>query len=663
MNANAARVANAPGDERAARRDGFFAHHGVWAVGVRLFRRLNFGAKASLITLSFLVPLLLLSGAYYRTSQHTLDFAHGELAGVQMVQALEPWLVAAQKERRLVLSGMTPRVDLGAIDKAGENFLQLSKSLPKDIDLREGLSAVDAARAALVQGGLDAGSGQLQKRLQRLVDELVKLRNLTLSASGLTLDPGQDTYNLISLSGSLISDVIESISRSRATSGGMQGEATPLAVRQLYGVWIQGFEGIDEVRNAARHAGDANAQLTEQLAVERAAIAAETFFAAAEQRWFGDEFKADVEGLNPVGQKAVDEMRALSARSTALLKELLERRIADTQGARRVIVLVTAVCLLAAAYLFFSFFLVMRGGLREVGRHLEAMTAGDLTTRPSPWGTDEAAQLMRLLATMQDSLRAMVVQVRESSLGMVSASSEIAAASTDLSARTEQAAANLEESTSAMEQIGATVRTTADSTEEATRMASANADLATNGGTVMTELAQTMEAIDVSAHRIGDITAMIDSIAFQTNILALNAAVEAARAGEQGRGFAVVATEVRTLAARSAEAAREIKTLINTSMETVRRGTAVTQDARQAIAGIVDGAGHIDRLLRDVAAGTRAQTDGIVQVGAAIQELDQATQQNAAMVEQTAAAAASMRDQAQQLAAQVERFRLPTATR
>lgn len=386
MNANAARVANAPAEERATPRDGFFAHHGVWAVGVRLFRRLNFGAKAWLISLAFVVPLLLLSGAYYRTSQRMLDFAHGELAGVEMVQALEPWLIAAQKERRLVLSGMTPRVDLGAIDKAGERFQQLSKALPKDIDLREGLSAVDGARAALVQGGLEAGSAQLQARLQRLVDELVKLRNLTLSASGLTLDPGQDTYNLINLSGSLISDVIESISRSRATSGGMQGEATPAAVRQLYGVWIQGLEGIDLVRNAARHAGDVNSQVSETLAVDRAAKAAQAFFAAAEHRWFGDEFKADVEGLNPVGQTAVDEMRALSARSTSLLKELLERRIAETQEARRVIVAVTAVCLLVAAYLFVSFYLVMRGGLREVGRHLEAMTAGDLTTRPSPWG-------------------------------------------------------------------------------------------------------------------------------------------------------------------------------------------------------------------------------------------------------------------------------------
>ncbi len=664
MDVNAGLAAGLVADKGNATHGGsFFAHHGPWALGVRLFRQLHFGAKAWLITLSFLVPLLLLSGAYYRNSQLVIDFARGELVGVQVVQSLEPWLIAVQKERRQVLSGMTPKVEMSAIDEAAKAFQTLAKTLPEGLDLHEGVAAVDAARAALVQGGLEAGSPGLDERLQRLVTELMGLRDLALDTSGLTLDPDQDTYYLMTLSGALISDVIEDISRSRAVSGSLAADPSAAALRKLYGYWYHGSEAVGAVRNAARHAGQFNPDVRERLQAERGAQAADAFFAAADQRWFGAEFKKDVEGLNAVGQTAVDELRALSGRSTTLLQELLQARIAGTQGSRQLIVAITAVCLLVAAYLFFSFYLVMRGGLREVGRHLEAMTEGDLTTRPSPWGRDEAAQLMLLMGTMQDSLRAMVVQVRQSSVGMVSASSEIAAASTDLSARTEQAAANLEESTSAMEQIGGTVRSTADSTEEATRMASSNATLASNGGTIMAELAQTMQAIDVSAHRIGDITAIIDSIAFQTNILALNAAVEAARAGEQGRGFAVVATEVRTLAARSAEAAREIKALINTSMETVRRGTAVTQDARQAIAGIVEGAGHIDRLLRDVASGTRAQTDGISQVGAAIQDLDQATQQNAAMVEQTAAAAASMRDQAQQLAAQVDRFRLPATSR
>ena len=637
----------------------FFSHHGPWALGVRLFRQLHFGAKASLITLAFLVPLTLLGFAYYRTSQATIDFAQEELLGVQVMQSLEPLLVEVQKQRRLVLSGAAPQVSLEAIDRAAQPFQAVAHALPPSIDLRAGMAAVDQARAALAQGGTDAGSADLETRLQRLVTELVALRAMALDDSGLTLDPDQDTYYLMTLSGQLVSEVIEGVSRTRAVSGTLRETSSQAQIRRLYGMWYLGRDRIDDVRRAVEHAGQFNTEVRTRLDAERATTAADAFFANAATSWFAADFHADLEALNPAGQKAVDELRALTARSTELLHDLLERRIAATERSRNLVALISAICLLIAGYLFYSFFLVMRGGLREVGRHLAAMTEGDLTTRPSPWGRDEAAQLMLMLATMQDSLRAMVVRVRASSMGIVAASDEIAAASTDLSARTEQAAASLEESASAMEQIGATVQATTSHTEDATRLASRNAELAAQGGAVMQEMATTMAAIDASAHRIGDITALIDGIAFQTNILALNAAVEAARAGAQGRGFAVVATEVRTLAGRSAEAAREIKQLIGTSMETVARGTTVAHEARDAISGVVDGAGHIDRLLSQVATGAREQRDGIGHVGTAIQELDQATQQNAAMVEQTAAAASSMRDQAHRLAEEVARFKLP----
>ncbi len=320
---------------------------------------------------------------------------------------------------------------------------------------------------------------------------------------------------------------------------------------------------------------------------------------------------------------------------------------------------VVAAVLLLASYLFLSFYRVMDGGLRETRRHLRAMTAGDLTTSPKPWGRDDAAQLMVDLGAMQTSLRNMVLRVRRSSDEIVQSSGEIASGAMDLSARTEQAAANLEESAASMEEIASTVKSTAEHTQEASQMARHNAQAAADGGRVMQDVVQTMDGIRSSSARIGEIIGTIDGIAFQTNILALNAAVEAARAGEQGRGFAVVASEVRTLARRSADAAREIKALISDSVQQVETGTGIVRQAGTTIADIVASSQRVDHLLGEVATGAREQSLGVGQIGAAVQELDRMTQQNAALVEQTAAAAAAMREQARTLEAEVARFKVP----
>jgi methyl-accepting chemotaxis protein len=307
------------------------------------------------------------------------------------------------------------------------------------------------------------------------------------------------------------------------------------------------------------------------------------------------------------------------------LRAAQQRRLAWVAG-------VVALSLLAAGYLFLSFYRVMDGGLKETRRHLRAMTEGDLTMSPAPWGRDEAAQLMLDLREMQGALRRMVLRVRHSSDDIVHSSSEIASGALDLSARTEQAAASLEQSASAMEQISATVRQTAEHTHEAATMARHNAEVAAEGGRTMQQVMQTMEAIRASSARIGEIIGTIDGIAFQTNILALNAAVEAAR---------------------------EIKALIGQSVEQVEAGSAVVRRAGTTIDEIVQSSGRVDALLGDVATGAREQAGGVGQIGDAVQDLDRMTQQNAALVEETAAAAAAMQDQARTLADAVARFRLP----
>ena len=320
---------------------------------------------------------------------------------------------------------------------------------------------------------------------------------------------------------------------------------------------------------------------------------------------------------------------------------------------------VFAAAALVAGYLFLSFYRVMDGGLKETSRHLRAMTAGDLTTTPAPWGRDETALLMLDLRAMQDSLRQIVGRVRGSASTIVSASSEIASAAMDLSGRTEQAAANLEQTAASMEEISSTVKSTADNVREAAAVADSNSKTARQGGAVIAEVVTTMEEINTASRQIGDIIGTIDSIAFQTNILALNAAVEAARAGEQGRGFAVVAAEVRSLAQRSAQAAKEIKSLISASVDKVQAGSRVVQGAGATMQDIVANAQRLNHLLADISTAAAEQSKGIAEVGSAVNELDRMTQQNAALVEATVGAAEGLNQQAVSLAGEVDQFRLP----
>jgi methyl-accepting chemotaxis protein len=320
---------------------------------------------------------------------------------------------------------------------------------------------------------------------------------------------------------------------------------------------------------------------------------------------------------------------------------------------------IVALAMAASGYLFLSFYRVMDGGLRETRRHLRAMSEGDLTTSPRPWGKDESAQLMLELSRMQASLRGMVNSVRRSSDGIVQASDDVAGGAAELSARTQNAAAALEQSTVSMEKISAKVNSGVAHTEEAAEVARHNAEIAEDGGRVMREMVDTMQGISSASARIGEIIGTIDGIAFQTNILALNAAVEAARAGEQGRGFAVVANEVRMLAQRSAEAAKEIKLLIGGSVQQVQAGTVVVRRAGAAMHEIVAASQRVSELLGEVAADTREQSQGIGQVGQAVMKLDRVTQDNASLVERTAHAAADMRELAQSLAHEVARYRMP----
>jgi methyl-accepting chemotaxis protein len=295
--------------------------------------------------------------------------------------------------------------------------------------------------------------------------------------------------------------------------------------------------------------------------------------------------------------------------------------------------------------------------LSDASTLAHTIAKGDLT-HDFAHGAKDDGSLASALSDMLGTLKSIVANVRQSSEGVATASAEIAQGNQDLSSRTESQASALEETAASMEELSSQVQHNADNARQANQLASSASTVAMRGGEVVGRVVETMKEINDSSRKISDIISVIDGIAFQTNILALNAAVEAARAGEQGRGFAVVASEVRSLAGRSADAAKEIKSLINASVERVEQGTTLVDEAGATMTEVVSSIRRVSDLVGEISSASNEQSSGVAQVGEAVTQLDQATQQNAALVEQMAAAASSLSSQASELVKTVEVFKL-----
>ena len=368
----------------------------------------------------------------------------------------------------------------------------------------------------------------------------------------------------------------------------------------------------------------------------------ETFMPAAKA------YEAGVLSLLSLERRAIDEMsHAIDAANERSLQ----------MG-----VLLTVLTLMAGAcFAFFTSRSIVRP-LRRALEVAETVASGDLTSRIEVTSTDETGQLMQALRGMNDSLAKVVGEVRQGTDTIATASSEIASGNQDLSSRTEEQASSLEQTAASMEELTSTVKQNADNARQANQLAVSASEVAMRGGTVVGQVVDTMSAINTSSRKIVDIISVIDGIAFQTNILALNAAVEAARAGEQGRGFAVVASEVRSLAQRSAAAAKEIKSLIDDSVSKVEAGSHQVAEAGQTMDEIVASVRRVTDIMGEISSASDEQTQGIEQINQAVTQMDQVTQQNAALVEEAAAAAASLQEQAGSLSQVVGVFKLNAET-
>ncbi|MFT4243590.1 MAG: methyl-accepting chemotaxis protein [Acidovorax sp.] len=423
------------------------------------------------------------------------------------------------------------------------------------------------------------------------------------------------------------------------------------------------------------------AALRKSLADERQAQAGDAEVVASIDKSL-DEIRQYAEGISPIFEKIegaqldgagggayADRLKGHMEATDKLFSGLAASARTQMDGARAAVeartqlmsALIGIGLLLGLAVLIPLTIFSVRSITRSLGQAqelAERIASGDLSRDVAAMNQDEVGQLVASMGRMQESLRGLVRDVQDAAGSISTASSEIASGNHDLSQRTEQTAANLQETASSMELLTSTVRQSAQSSRQASDFATSAAEVAARGGAVVSQVVTTMDQITTSSRKIADITGVIDSIAFQTNILALNAAVEAARAGEQGRGFAVVASEVRSLAQRSAEAAREIKDLIGASVARVEDGSRLVSQAGQTMTEIVGSVRRVSDIIGEITASAAEQSDNIGQISQSVTQLDQMTQQNAALVEESTAASESLREQALHLASAVRQFKL-----
>jgi len=640
---------------------GYFRHHGLLAPAVRLFRRIGFPAKAGWVAAAFLVPLAWMLAVLWNSAGEQMAFAASERAGLLQIKPLLA-LVEAAQARRLAASGNGD--DLAPLQARVRSAFDALPGEPSAAAERsafgEALNALRTLHEPLLAQALSSDANATFERHSQYIDAALAAIRAAADASQLTLDPDLDTYHLMNVA--VLRGPVQAEYLTRLRDFGtlaLQRDVLTAPERERLARWDAVWAYLDrEVENSYQTGVAALPDAEASFGMKAADDAADAFRTALHQQLLGAALVGEAATYAELGQQAKDRQHTLNVAVMAQLDSRLDARIERLHSMRVAQVAVSAVFIGLAGYLLMAFYRVMRGGLAEVARHLREISAGNLSTEPKPWGNDEAAGLMLTLAEMQRSLRQLVGGVLGGAAQVQTASDEIAAASADLATRTAQATCSLQQTAATMAQISGVAAHALAAMGNAQQSLTENAHEAQRGGEAIADVVQTMGGIRASSTRIGEITGVIDGLAFQTHILALNAAVEAARAGEHGRGFSIVAAEVQALAARSASAARQIRALIGSSIEQVESGTAVVARAGDIVQAVVTNAGRVARLMAEVAAGAGAQTRSVDEVGVAVHQLDAAMQQDAAVVEQTAAAAAALSDQARRLCAEVGSFRL-----
>ena len=606
-----------------------------------------------------------------RTAVAKLNAIEHERVGMQPSRDLLSVIKLMQEHRGLsnaFLSGdATKKPDLAArratLDKALEDAARsvgTLQSAPTDATLR----AIQSDWAAL---GHDVAQGQLPpadsvRRHTALVGRSLLLLEDIGAVSGLSLDPDPESYYLIQAAFRDLPRLTEQLGLARARGTGMlvRGSSTPderQMLQSLKSVAVN--HAVDAERNLARAASARGQELVPGVtqATDQAQTALKRGLALIDNV-SGSETLPDMKGADyfKATTEVIGAQFGVSEQVLQRLDTLFDRRIAQDQSALALIAAISLGALLLGVWVAIIVTRETTRAVQDAMQVAQALATGDLTRTMRSRSRDEVGRMVDAMGQAIEQLRTTILGIKAASDSVATASSQIAQGNLDLSSRTENQASSLQQTASSMEEMSATVKQNASTAVQANELATAASREATQGGEVFGQVVAKMAEIKQTSTRIAEINAVIDGIAFQTNILALNAAVEAARAGEQGRGFAVVAGEVRTLAQRSAQAAREIKGLISSSVESIEQGYDLASHSSESIERLIQQVQKVSQLMAEIASASEQQSLGIVQVNQAVSLLDQTTQQNAALVEESSAAASSLSDQAMRLQQAVGRF-------
>jgi methyl-accepting chemotaxis protein-1 (serine sensor receptor) len=638
----------------------------------RWIRSLNFSTKLVVIAIAAMVPVIVLTVLFLSEKQKNINIAARELAGLQHYQGLESmllplgmhevWSTAAASGEGVAekLQGATAEVNRAVIrqDSASDDY---GAAAGEDARRWNEIKYAWTALAA----GKPASTGEVIRMHSQLRQKILEYRSYIATTSGLTLDGDAVGSFIIDAAVMRIPNYESYVTemRSRAASVGAAGKSTMTDVQEITRTEVLAQSALDEIDADIRHAvdGGSGGELM-RAGADQSQLQVNSAFEA-----FGKYVRDNVTS-GSISDPLDDVVKNASLLTAAInnlhgsMQQAAQRRLQNTlgqlYGSRNHMMLLVAAALLVGLGSLSVVIGTTVGGMNEAVRVVSRLAEGDYTHDISVQGTDELARTMRALQIMQSKLSGVLGSVKESSLTVATAARQINAGTSDLSARTEQQAANLEETASSMEAMTSTVKQNADNAKLANKLAQAARDQAEQGGSIVERAVAAMGAIDVASKKIADIISVIDEIAFQTNLLALNAAVEAARAGDQGRGFAVVASEVRSLAQRSASAAKEIKDLIHDSVAKVGEGSRLVSESGQRLGEIVASVKKVSDVVGEISNASQEQAASAEEISRAVLQMDESTQQNAAMVEEASAAAASMNDQAARLSQLTAFFKL-----